>query len=95
MSKRSSRKVRHRPDAPKVFSFKQRVQMGIITGKINRKEITLDEIRGNPSTSWMLEAWQEVKQEAMEQVEMMALPSEFPAQANEPSDIEVSDESGS
>ena len=93
MSKRSTRKVRHRSDAPRVFSFKQRVQMGQITKLINEKKITLQQIEADERYSWMLQAWEEVKQEAMEQVEMVALPSEFPAQFNEPSDIEVKDES--
>lgn len=82
MSKRSARKVRHRPDAPKVFSFKQRVQMGIITGKINRKEIALQEIENDPKLVWMLNAWKEIQQSVEP---MIALPAEVPAPAQEPS----------
>lgn len=81
MSRRSVRKVRHRLDAPKVFSFKQRVQMGMITGKINRKEITLQDIEKDPKLVWMLDAWKEIQQ-AVEP--MVALPAEVPAQFNEP-----------
>jgi hypothetical protein len=84
MSRRAIRKVRHRPDAPKVFSFKQRVQMGQITRKIKNKEITLEQIQNDPKIAWMIDVWREIKREAEIQVEEMApLPSEVPAPAQE------------
>lgn len=90
MSNRSVRKVRHRSDAPTVFTFGQRAQMGQITGKLNRKEITIEEIAASEKYSWMIEAWNKIKEEAITQMEtsnieeMVQLPAEVPSPAQEP-----------
>lgn len=90
MSNRSTRKIRHRSDAPTVFTFKQRVQMGQITGKLKRKEITIEEIAVSEKYSWMIKAWNKIKEEAITQMEtsnieeMAQLPAEVPSPAQEP-----------
>ncbi len=44
MSKRAHRKIRHRENSPTILTFKQRVHMGAVKGKLLRKEMTYDDV---------------------------------------------------